>query len=228
MRLLAYLRVSTDLQADQGMGLAVQRQAIRVWAKGNGHRVVGWHADEGISGTNDVDARPGLLDALAALETGEAAGLVAYKLDRLARKLTVQEATLARIWSLNCSAFTVDLGSIPQDDPDDPMRTALRQMVGVFAQLDRGMIAARLRAGRRVKAESGGYAGGAPRYGMRAEGRSLVPDQGEQEAVARMRSLHEQGRSSRQIAAVLNAEGVPSKRGGSWSSATVCRVLRPS
>lgn len=226
MRLMAYLRVSTDLQADQGMGLAVQRQAIRAWAKGNGHRIVGWHSDEGISGTNDVDARPGLLDALTALEAGEAMGLVTYKLDRLARKLTVQEATLARIWSLDCCAFTVDLGEIPQDDPDDPMRTALRQMVGVFAQLDRGMIAARLRAGRRMKAASGGYAGGAPRYGMRAEGRSLVADEGEQASIARLRALDQQGCSSRQIADTLNAEGVPSKRGGSWSSATVCRVLR--
>ena len=226
MRLTAYLRVSTDLQAEQGQGLAVQREAICTWAKANRHRVVGWHADEGVSGSNDVDARPSLLDALTQLETGEAQGLVAYKLDRLARKLTVQEATLARVWSLGCDVFTVDLGKVPQDDADDPMRTALRQMLGVFAQLDRGMIAARLRAGRRMKAASGGYAGGAPKFGMRAEGRQLVVDETERSAVVRIEALSNEGLSSRQIAAVLNAEGVPAKRGGTWSSAQVCRVLR--
>lgn len=226
MRLSAYLRVSTDLQADQGLGLQVQRQAIRAWAKANGHRIVHWFSDEGVSGTHDVEGRPALLDALASLERGESGGLVTYRLDRLARKLTVQEATLARVWSLGGTVFAVDLGEVPQDDPDDPMRTALRQMIGVFAQLDRGMIAARLRAGRRMKAASGGYAGGAPRFGQRAAGRSLVPDETELATADRIHDLAAAGHSSRQIADVLNAEGRRSKRGGAWSSATVCRVLR--
>jgi DNA invertase Pin-like site-specific DNA recombinase len=226
MKLIAYLRVSTDLQADQGLGLDVQRKGIRAWATSNGHRIVGWHSDEGISGSNGFEARQALLDALNDLEDGKAAGLVVYRLDRLARKLTVQEATLARVWALGCSVHSVDLGEVPQDDPDDPMRTALRQMVGVFAQLERGMIAARLRAGRRLKAERGGYAGGAPSFGVRAEGRELVLDELEQRTIARIQDLHRQAQSSRVIAQILNDEGLPSKRGGLWSSATVARVVR--
>jgi DNA invertase Pin-like site-specific DNA recombinase len=226
MRLIAYLRVSTDLQAEQGMGLDIQRKGVRAYAKGNGHSIVCWYSDEGVSGSNGLDTRQGLLDALNELEDHSAAGLVVYRLDRLARKLTVQEATLARVWALGCSVYSVDLGEVPQDDPDDPMRTALRQMVGVFAQLERGMIAARLRAGRRLKDERGGYAGGAPRFGVRAEGRELVQDEREQHVIARIRELHDQGQSSRLIADALNGEGLPSKRGGSWSSATVARVVR--
>jgi DNA invertase Pin-like site-specific DNA recombinase len=226
MRLVAYLRVSTDLQAEQGLGLDVQRRGIRAWAKAHGHRIVRFHSDEGISGSNGVETRQGLLDALNDLEAGDAAGLVMYRLDRLARKLTVQEATLARVWSMGCTAYSVDLGEIPQDDPDDPMRTALRQMVGVFSQLERGMIAARLRSGRRLKAERGGYAGGAPKYGYRASEGDLVPDEREAATVARILQMHADGTGSRGIAAALNADGVPAKRGGSWSSAQVCRVIR--
>jgi DNA invertase Pin-like site-specific DNA recombinase len=226
MRLIGYLRVSTDLQADQGLGLDVQRRGIRAWAKANSHRIVGWHSDEGVSGSNGIETRQALLDALNDLEDRKAAGLVVYRLDRLARKLTVQEATLARAWALGCSVFAVDLGEIARDDPDDPMRTALRQMVGVFAQLERGMIAARLRAGRRLKGERGGYAGGAPGFGVRAEGRELVQDDREQQVIARIRDEHEQGRSTRVIAQALNDDGLPSKRGGLWSSATVARVVR--
>jgi DNA invertase Pin-like site-specific DNA recombinase len=101
------------------------------------------------------------------------------------------------------SAFTADLGEVARDDPDDPMRTALRQMIGVVAQLERGMIAARLRAGRRAKAEVGGYAYGAPRYGLRAEDGVLVADAAEQRAIARARELREDGASLREIAATL-------------------------
>ena len=35
-----------------------------------------------------------------------------------------------------------DQGEILPDDPEDPMRTAMHQMMGAFAQLDRGMTVA--------------------------------------------------------------------------------------
>ncbi len=69
---------------------------------------------------------------------------------------------LAQIWKHGGRAFTADAGEV---HPDDPMRTAMRQMMGVFAQLERSMIAARLRHGRREKASQGGYA-----YGPRPTG----------------------------------------------------------
>ena len=39
MKVIAYLRVSTDRQAEEGLGLEVQEQAIRAWARANAHRV---------------------------------------------------------------------------------------------------------------------------------------------------------------------------------------------
>jgi DNA invertase Pin-like site-specific DNA recombinase len=152
--LVAYLRVSTVAQAEDGLGLDVQQQAIERWAAAGGHTLVATFRDEGISGTKDAADRPGLASALAAVEDG-AEGLVVYKLDRLARALTVQEAVLAQVWKSGGRAWAVDVGEVLRDDPDDPMRTAMRQMVGVFAQLERAMIAARMRAGRRLKAQRG-------------------------------------------------------------------------
>lgn len=228
MRLVAYTRVSTDLQAEKGFGLDVQRAQIRAWASRSGHHVVGWYTDEGVSGTTETHLRKGLVDALGQLEANRAHGLVVARLDRLARLLTVQEATLARIWTLSCDAFTADLGVIPKDDPTDPMRTALRQMVGVFGQLERGMINARLRNGRQAKADQGGYAGGAPPFGLRAHNGSLIPDDDESATATRIYELARAGLSSRAIARVLNTEVRPAKRGGAWSSPQVCRVLRMS
>ncbi|MFE2276646.1 hypothetical protein ACFXAE_05085 [Streptomyces sp. NPDC059454] len=56
-----------------------------------------------------------------------------------------------------------DQGEILPDDPKDPMRTAMRQMMGVFAQLDRGMTAAKLRSGRHIKGVEGPVRRTAPR-----------------------------------------------------------------
>jgi len=226
VKLVAYLRVSTERQAEEGLGLDVQQRAIGRWARDNGHRVVLVARDEGVSGSSDVDARLGLLDALAAVRQGTAEGLVVYRLDRLARKLTVQEATLAKVWEMRATVFSVDLGEVHRDDPDDPMRTALRQMVGVFAQLERGVIAARLRSGRLLKAERGGYAGfGAPPYGTRCVDGELVVDPCEQRAVERAHALHCSGASLRTIAETLTAEGHRPKRTDRWHPETLRRLL---
>lgn len=234
-KLVAYLRVSTDRQAEEGLGLEVQERSIRSWAKATGHRIVVWARDEGISGSNGVDTRVGLHDALAAIKDGVAQGLVVYRLDRLARNLTVQETTLAVIWNMGGSVFTVDGDEVSRDDPDDPMKTALRQMIGVFAQLERGMITARLRSGRKLAAEKGQYAGyGSPAFGYRAERvkgakrehAALVPLDDEQETLARIRELHGANRSLREIIAALESEGRRPKRGGRWHPESLARIVR--
>jgi DNA invertase Pin-like site-specific DNA recombinase len=226
VKLVAYTRVSTEAQAD-GLGLSVQRSGIRAWAKANKHQVALWTTDEGISGSNGIDSRRGLLDALNAIEDHTAQGLVVYKLDRLARSLTVQEGTLAKVWGLGGSVFSVDLGEVPEDDPDDPMRTALRQIIGVFAQLERGMIAARMRSGRQRKAEDGGYAYGSPPFGWVALNGELVPDATEQATLARIMELRNAGESYRSIAATLTAEGKAPKGKTNRKGEAVAGVWHP-
>lgn len=70
MKVVGYLRVSTDRQAEEGLGLEVQEQAIRSWAEDHGHHLIGMTRDEGISGSNGIDTRIGLADALEGDATG--------------------------------------------------------------------------------------------------------------------------------------------------------------
>lgn len=222
-RAVAYVRVSTHEQVD-GYGLDVQEREIKACLKGAGFRLVSTHRDEGVSGGLDAEDRPALADALQALTDDDADVLVVAKLDRLARELTVQEAALAHVWRLGKRVWSCDVGEVAEDDPDDPMRTAMRQMVGVFAQLERGMIRARMRSGRRRKAEEGGYVGGAPAYGYRAEDGDLRPYDGERQTVDRIVQLRDEGLSYRQIVNVLHEEGRRPKRGARWYPQTVARV----
>jgi DNA invertase Pin-like site-specific DNA recombinase len=226
MKVVGYGRVSTARQVEEGLGLKVQERAIRSWARASHHRIVGMFRDEGVSGSNGVEEREALPEALNLIAGGEAGGLVVARLDRLARNLTIQEAILARVWAAGGQVFTADMGEIPKDDPEDPMRTALRQMVGVFSQLERSMIAARLRQGRREKARQGGFAFGSPPYGFRATGGELVPDQAEQEALALIRRLHKKGRSLREIAVALEKAGHKPRRADRWHVESVRRIVR--
>ena len=225
MRVVGYIRVSTNGQAEEGFGLPVQEQAIRRWAKAGKHRLIGIERDEGVSGTVGVDGREGLSQALSAIAAGRADALSVLRLDRLARELTVQEAVLAQAWRAGGRVFTVDSGEVLADDPADPMRTAMRQMMGVFAQLERGMIAARLRAGRKLKAEGGGYAYGAPPFGSKSEDGDLVPVPSEREAIALATKLRRKGASLREICAALSEAGYEPRRGAVWHPTVVARIL---
>lgn len=227
MRVVGYLRVSTDRQAEEGLGLDIQESAIREWAHTQGHEIVAMYRDEGISGSNGIATRIGLGDALTALKDGEASGLVAYRLDRLARDLVLQEQLLADVWRLNCEVYSCSPaeGSYLSDDPNDPSRALIRQVLGAVSQYERSMIALRLRSGRKRKRESGGFGGGQVPFGMRNEGGVLVPDEREQAVIARVRSLRADGASLGAIARTLNEEGVAGKKVQQWHPQTVSRVL---
>jgi DNA invertase Pin-like site-specific DNA recombinase len=88
------------------------------------------------------------------------------------------------------------------------------------------MISLRLRAGRRRKAEKGGFAYGSPPLGWRAERGVLVVDEAESKALARMAELRNDGASLREIATLLADEGHKTKRGARWHPQTVARALQ--
>src|SRR3954454_15755438 len=221
---LPYLRVSTDRQADDGLGLAQQEKSIRGLLREKHARPTRSYEDRGVSGT--VEDRPGLAALLAELRPGDV--VVVARLDRLARDLLTQEFLLRDIRQrggdlVSCSETEADY---LRDDPHDPTRKLVRQVLGAISEFERALIKLRLQHGRALKAERGGFAYGAPSFGFRAAGGALVPLDREQEAVAMALELRRQGSSLRQIGTALTEKGFTSKRGGPWHPSTVARMLR--
>ena len=228
---IGYLRVSTDAQAEHGFGLQVQEDAIRAWTKAQGFKLISIHSDEGVSGSNGLDTRVALPEAIAAVREHKALGIVVYRLDRLARDLVLQETLLAEVRRMGADVFSTSAAEAGYltDDPDDPSRKLIRQILGAVSEYERGMIKLRLRAGRRRKAAEGGYAFGSPPYGKQSIEGVLVNEEAEMAVLVRMRQMQHEGVSLRQIARTFNDEGVPAKRVGSrWHPTTVARVLSPS
>jgi DNA invertase Pin-like site-specific DNA recombinase len=230
VKAVGYVRVSTKQQA-KGESLAAQVEAIEGWAEAEGHELVGVCRDAGRRGALDAADRPGLLEALEEIEAGHAVALAVLNLGRLARALHVQEAVLARVWEAGGCTFEVGPDrEVLQDDPEDPMRTFVRQVMGAAHQLDAAQIRQRLQSARRRKRDQGGYVGGIVRYGWRVEGEGreavLIEVEGEQLVLARMRKLSREDVPLRRIARMLNDEGVPTRRGGQWRHTTIRSALK--
>lgn len=225
-RVVAYLRVSTDRQADEGFGLDVQEAAIREWARRNKARIAFVVRDEGKSGAADVIDRPGLAEALGHVQAKRADAILVARVDRLARDLVLQEWLRAEVLRAGAdvrSASPVEDVYL-RDDPTDPTGTLVRQILGAVAQYERAMIRLRMEAGKARKRKAGGYTGGQPKFGQRAVDRELVADLAEQKTVQQMKRWRREGKSLREIADRLNTDGVPARR-GRWHPQTVARVV---
>lgn len=231
MRIVIYARTSTK-NGPGSDSLVAQEQHCTAWAHDHGHEVVGVHRDEELSGALGIVDRPALAAALLSIEQGEADGLVVQRIDRLARELHVQEVALASAWNLGdrVAVFEAAEGrEIRRDDPDDPHRRFLRQVMGAAAELERGLIKARLRGGRRRKAALGGYTGGKPlhpRYGYELVDGEYVPIDAQQTVVRRILELRAQQKTWQAVADDLNETGVPPPSGAAWYAMTARRIAQ--
>jgi len=232
VRLAAYLRVSTDRQAEFGLGLDVQERAIRTWARVHGHTIDLWTQDEGQSGSNGIERRHGLMEALEAAGDPRFGGLVVYRLDRLARDLVLQEQLLAEVWRTSSRVFSTSPSEDAYLDPEgaelDPSRELIRQVLGAVASYERKMIRLRMNSGKARKRESGGFVGGQIPYGYDSIGGRLVASPDEQAALERIGELHAEGLSLRSIASTLAAEGHKPKRSPRWHPETVRQLIAAS
>lgn len=233
MQAVAYVRVSTDEQADSRAGLDGQLHAIREWCTKHGVELVATFADEGVSGAAALDKRPGLLDAVNAV--GRGGILLVSKRDRLSRD-PVSAAVVERMVAKRRGRIVSTAGE--GTDGDDPTSILLRRIVDAFSEHERLVIAARTRAALKAKARKGervgplplGYVADRPARHLRPDDAApamLVPVEEELAVVARIQAAREAGRSMRAIAEELTAAGIPTKTGqASWSHSTVQRILQ--
>ncbi len=191
-----YARVSTR----NGQTTENQLRELQSVAERNDWEVVKVYTDDGVSGAKGRDQRPGLDDLLKGVARKEFDVVAAWSVDRLGRSLQDLIATLNEL-----KAKSVDLYLHKQGlDTSTPAGRAMFQMLGVFAEFEREIIAERIHAGLARARERGTKSGkpiGRPRT-SRARRRAVV-------------QAREAGRSIRQIAGELR-----------MSTATVQQVLR--
>jgi len=205
MKAIGYIRVSTQEQAQSGLGLEAQAVAIRAEATRRG-----WDleiiADEGESGSK-VD-RPGLLIAKDKLARGEVQALIVAKQDRLMRSslgwAQIVSQSKDQKWSLICLDINLDTAS--------PMGECMGSILAAIAQLELENIRKRTKDALAVK-KAQGYRLGRP---------ATMPD----ETRARINALRNSGVTLQGVADTLNTEGIPTARGGSkWYASTVQKAI---
>jgi len=220
---VAYMRCSGLGQKD-GDTWARQEEAITKYASRSGLTVADgdWFRDVGVSGTRDLENRPGLAALLDRVESNGVRVVLVENVTRFARDLMVQEIALEKFRSAGCRVIAADGGIDLIDESDtDPTRVLIRQVLGAVSQWQKNIDVLKLRAARcRIRAEKGRCEGRKP-FGSTA---------GEMAAIDRIRELYRKPhghprRSLGEIVRILNDEKVPTRTGKPWSKSTLHQII---
>jgi len=133
-----YLRVSTSKQETCN-----QRRELEAVAARSGWEVVKVYEDAGISGAKGRDKRPGLDAMMKAVIAKEFDMIAAWSVDRLGRSLTDLLSILQGLQEKRVGLFLHQQGL----DTTTSAGKAMFQMLGVFAEFERGIIRERVNAG---------------------------------------------------------------------------------
>src|SRR6202043_2583773 len=137
-RIAIYLRVSTSKQETSN-----QRRELEAVAARSGWQIVKGFEDNGISGAKGRDKRPGLDAMLKAVNAKEFDMVAAWSVDRLGRSLTDLLGILQGLHDKGVDLFLHQQGL----DTSTTAGKAMFQMLGVFAEFERGIIRERVNAG---------------------------------------------------------------------------------
>lgn len=222
MRLLVYIRVSTEAQADSGAGLEAQLNACQTYAQRSDLEIHRIFRDEGISGAAEMEDRPGLMEALTELRKGDV--LLVAKRDRLARD-TYAVAFIKRAVEKKKARIVSAAGE--GTDQNDPASKMLTGIVDVFAEYEREVIKARTKAALQAMKRDGKRVGHIP-FGFRLcdNGIHIEESPDEQDILRQMNELRAEGLSIRAIAMALNERGAFNRGQATWNNASVHRLMK--
>ena len=219
-RIAGYVRVSHSEQVENGYSLEAQRNRLTAYAAGTERELNEFYCDEGYSA--GTLRRPSLQRLIVDVKAGRIDTIMVSKLDRLSRSL-IDLLELVRL----CEKYEVALVSASESiDTSTPAGRMMLQLLGVFAEFERGRISERISDVLADKRHRGTvYSRNVP-FGFRRIGSKIVADEEQQAELAVMKRMHQDGASLRQIAAYLNDKGIRTNNGGKqFYAQTVKQVL---
>lgn len=211
MKVIGYVRVSTEEQSTSGVSLAAQEAKLRQYAELYELELVAVVVDAGQSAK--TLQRPGLQQVLAALDAGQAEGLLVAKLDRLTR-------SVRDLGTLLDGYFKARFALLSVADQVDTRTAAGRLVLNLLtsvAEWERECIGERTSAALQHLRSQGVKLGRPVQTTFSGT---------EQAAISRAQQLREENAPLRRIAEVLTAEGHQTAKGGKWAAQTVALLLK--
>jgi site-specific DNA recombinase len=221
-KVIAYTRVSTMGQVEDGESLERQAARIKAYCEAKGLPEPEIVSDEGQSGFKS--SREGFQKLVALCESRQVKTVIVYDLSRLSRSVRDTLEFIEDTINKNGIEFVSLLNDI---DTSTPTGKAFLGITAIFNQLYRDEIAYKTKEALSHKRAKQEKTGGTIPFGFELVGGvKLAPLPGEFETLKLMHTLRGEGHSLREIAAILTSKGVATKTGrGEWQHRVVKDIL---
>ncbi len=206
---IGYVRVSTEEQAQSGLGLEAQERMLRGYCAAKGIALDDLLVDAGYSG-KDLN-RPGIAELLRRVRQGRVGAVIAVKIDRLSRRVIDTLNIVETLRKHDTAIVFVQEGI----DTTTAAGKVMLTVIAAFAELERNYISERTRSALAAKKARGEHLGN-PAFGV-------LHREGRVQQVAR--ELRDQRLSLRAIASALKDRGFLPRRARTWSPEMVRRLL---
>ena len=219
-----YVRVSTGYQVDKD-SLPFQKKELKAYCEHVLHidkKRIEIFEDAGKSGKNTK--RPAFERMMEKVKHGQVSHVIVYKIDRISRNL-VDFSLMYDDFKYNKVTF-ISLNE--QFDTSSAIGEAILKIILVFAELERKLTSERVTDVMIGRAQSGLWNGARVPFGWDWDDENKCPVHSKTEAkyVKQMYEDYLNGGSSVSIAKSYNANNIPTKRGGEWTSKTIADVIR--
>jgi len=225
---IAYIRVSSQRQVDEGNSLEAQKRRIIQLAQFKGLSIApeDFLIEKGVSAGIPLWERPMGRVLRRKLLSGEYSNLIAMKLDRLFRITTDMLLTVQEVEDMGVRLLIADLGGEAIDTSTSTGRFMLT-IFGGIAEMERGLISERTQEGMdQLKAQNKRFTESIFGWDVNEDG-MLEPNWYEQDLIDWMDwQIEVNGMSAAAVARSLNSRGITGKRGGQWQGQSVKRTIR--
>jgi len=216
-----YVRLSEVRPGDEAVSLKTQEADARAFAERKGWAVAEVYRDAGRSAWSDTRDRPAFDRMLADLEAGRIAGVVAWKQDRLGRRVAEVAQLLDRCRQLGAVVATV----VDALDTSTASGRMAAQVIAASSELESANTSTRVRRAMQARAERGQVHGGPRPFGYRREGGTLVIEPAEAVVVRDCAARVLAGETVGSILRDLHARGVVTSTGKPWNRRSLVNTL---
>jgi len=227
-RAIAYIRVSTVRQAEEGNSIASQTLAVMQYAKSRGLKLLSRNIviDDGVSGGIPFWERKNGKRILKMVDSGAFSHVIVTKLDRMFRLTSDAIMTIDELKQAGVALHIMNLDGLSLDTSSS-MGGFIMRFVASIAELERGLISERTQEAMQYLRKKGKKYTRAI-YGWDVNGKGkLIPNWTEQERIDFMCWQMQMNEvSATRVAKMMNKRNWEGKLGGTWRAQTVLGVTQ--
>jgi site-specific DNA recombinase len=226
---ILYVRVSSEKQAEKELPITAQVNELKRASKVNGWNIIKIFIDEAQSARSD--RRPEFQSMIHYAKTHRDLidAVVVWKFSRFARN---REDSI--LYKKRLSKYGVVVISVNEKIDDSPAGRMLEGMIELVDEFYIYNLIQDVKRGLKENARKGFRNGGVPPIGYKAakvmdgncERSKLAPDPEHAPTIVRVFDMAAEGKGAKEIAKILNQEGVRTNRGKKWKANLINRILK--